>query len=317
MLSRPMSENTSSARDVGRWFPLLKDSLRLLRGPRMLCTPKLHAPRSLMPHRATWAIVAVLTFALIAFALIWSDFGNKSTVDSTKPPGLGKVAQNASDAATSNARKASGEFEAADLDPDPSSVLHGAGTDVAPRLEPEPRPKVYHSLPTGARFCRGKIPSPGEGVLTVENGTGEDAVLRLYDVATEQTIRCLFVKANESVRITGISEGTYGLKYTTGLDWQDNMETFHWRPLYSRFEKTVPVLGRSAFPYVSHCPDLALISSEPLERDLCEASRLDSLTVVSSTCSDCCPTRCYLRSRLSECRPKSSPVVNCKGKENQ
>lgn len=55
----------------------------------------------------------------------------------------------------------------------------------------------------GARFCRGKITSPGEGVLRVENGTGEGAALRLYDVSTEQTIRCLFVKANESVRITG------------------------------------------------------------------------------------------------------------------
>ena len=67
------------------------------------------------------AFAAVSTFALIAFALIWSHFGNKSTVDSTEPPGLGKVAQNASDAATSNPRKASGEFEVADLDPERKS----------------------------------------------------------------------------------------------------------------------------------------------------------------------------------------------------
>ena len=225
----------------GSMVPILEGLNAVAPRPAHVVRPQAARPkRSPTPHRATWAIAAFSTFALIAFALIWSHFGNKSTVDSTEPPGLGKVAQNASDAATSNARKASGEFEVADLDPDPSSVLPAVGTDVAPRREPEPRPNAYHSLSTGARFCRGKITTTGEGALTVENGTAEDAALRLYDVSTEQTIRCLFVKANESVRITGISEGTYGLKYTTGLDWQDNMETFRWRPLYSRFEKQFP-----------------------------------------------------------------------------
>jgi hypothetical protein len=202
--------------------------------------PAARPKRSPTSHRATWAIAAVSTFALIAFALIWSHFGNKSTVDSTEPPGLDKVVQIASDAAKSNPRKASGDFEVVDLDPGPSSVVPAAGTDVAPRREPEPRPRAYHSLSTGARFCRGKVATPGEGVLRIENGTAEDAALRLYDASTEQTIRCLFVKANDSVRITGISEGTYGLKYTTGLDWQNNMETFRWRPSYSRFERQFP-----------------------------------------------------------------------------
>jgi hypothetical protein len=36
--------------------------------------------------------------------------------------------------------------------------------------------------------------------------------------------------------MTGIPEGTYELKYTTGLDWQENAETFRWLPSYGRFE---------------------------------------------------------------------------------
>ena len=219
----------------GSTVPIVEGLAAVAPRPAHVVLPPVARPRSPTQHRRTWAIAAVSTFALIAFALIWSHFGNKSTVDTAEPRGLGKVAQRAAHAATSNPRNASGELEVADLDPDPSSVVPAAGTDVAKtRREPEPRPKAYHSLSTGAGFCRGKITGPGEGVLRVENGTAEDAALRLYDVSTEQTIRCLFVKADESVRITGISEGTYGLKYTTGLDWQDNMETFRWEPLYSR-----------------------------------------------------------------------------------
>jgi len=56
-------------------------------------------------------------------------------------------------------------------------------------------------------------------VLRVENGTTEDAVLRLYDVSTEVIVRCFFVKAHDSVMLKDIPEGTYGLKYATGLDW--------------------------------------------------------------------------------------------------
>ena len=74
-------------------------------------------------------------------------------------------------------------------------------------------------------------------MLRVESGTSEDADLRLYNVSAEQTIRCLFVKAHDSFGMTGIPEGTYELKYTTGLDWQENAETFRWLPSYGRFER--------------------------------------------------------------------------------
>jgi hypothetical protein len=54
---------------------------------------------------------------------------------------------------------------------------------------------------------------------------------------TEKTIRCLFVKAHDSTRVTGIPEGTYGLKYSVGLNWQGNTKALRWSPSYSRFER--------------------------------------------------------------------------------
>ncbi len=74
-------------------------------------------------------------------------------------------------------------------------------------------------------------------MLEIDNGTSEDAALRLYDASSGKITRCPFVKANDSVRVTGIPEGTYGLKYTSGLDWQADAQTFRWLPSYNRFDK--------------------------------------------------------------------------------
>ena len=73
--------------------------------------------------------------------------------------------------------------------------------------------------------------------LEIDNGTTEDAALRLYDESTGEITRCAFVKAHDSIRLTDIPEGTYGLKYTTGLDWKADAQTFHWLPSYDRFDR--------------------------------------------------------------------------------
>ena len=38
-----------------------------------------------------------------------------------------------------------------------------------------------------------------------------------------------------SARAKGIPQGTYELKYTSGLDWQDEVHAFRWLPTYSQF----------------------------------------------------------------------------------
>src|SRR5580698_4144539 len=59
--------------------------------------------------------------------------------------------------------------------------------------------------------------------------------MRLYDVSTKRVVRCLFVKAHDSLRVTGIRQGTYDFNYTTGLDWQTESQVFRWLPTYSQF----------------------------------------------------------------------------------
>jgi len=87
-------------------------------------------------------------------------------------------------------------------------------TEALPCAEQEPT--KHRSLPNGSRI----IPDSGAkgyGVFDVQNGTGEDAVLSLYDPAADETIRDVYVQARRSVRMKEIPEGTYQLAYTAAL----------------------------------------------------------------------------------------------------
>jgi len=102
---------------------------------------------------------------------------------------------------------------------------------------PDPRPTEYNSLPTGTRIEKDSE-TRGHGELTVENGTTEDAVVRLSDATTYQTVRWFFVKAS-SAHITRIPQGSYRLAYTTGLNWVASDDVFSWQPSYDEFERQI------------------------------------------------------------------------------
>jgi hypothetical protein len=146
----------------------------------------------------------------------------------------GKIVRPTDTATT--APKKSGEFDVHDLDNLASEVLAPKPPHLAQAGKQEQHPKIYQSLPTGTPFCDGDE-TGGKGVLEIENGTPEDAALRLYDVSTKRIVRCLFVKTHESLQVTGIPEGAYVLKYSTGLDWQVESRAFRWLPSYSQFDR--------------------------------------------------------------------------------
>src|SRR5437660_2958866 len=123
-----------------------------------------------------------------------------------------------------------------DFEPEGDGQLGAPARDPnGNELETGPRPPIYNSLPTGTRIedCSG-----GHGKLTVQNGTSEDAVARLYDTSTDQ-VCSFFVKAGSAARIAQIPEGNYQLAYTGGLDWSESEEAFRWHPSYAEFEQTL------------------------------------------------------------------------------
>jgi len=105
------------------------------------------------------------------------------------------------------------------------------------RMQPaDPRPKNYNSPPTGTRIEE-DVGNDGHGKLTVDNGTADDATVRLVLSETEQTARWFFVKSHESATVGGIEPGKYDLRFTTGLDWDAADEVFRWGAAYSEFDR--------------------------------------------------------------------------------
>jgi hypothetical protein len=117
-------------------------------------------------------------------------------------------------------------------------TIVGEETPPASAQPADPRPTEYNSLPTGTRIEEDSGTS-GHGKLAVENGTSEDAVARLSDATTDQTVRWFFVKAHSSAHMSRIPQGTYRLAYTTGLNWVESNDAFSWQPTYDKFERTL------------------------------------------------------------------------------
>jgi hypothetical protein len=90
-------------------------------------------------------------------------------------------------------------------------------------------------MPNGSRIVP-DVGTTGYGELEVQNGTGEDAVLSLYDSA-DQRVREVYVEAKHSVRMKGISRGTYELAYTHGFDWVSDDVFRCGDPDYAQFER--------------------------------------------------------------------------------
>jgi hypothetical protein len=110
----------------------------------------------------------------------------------------------------------------------------GTGSDGPPCDEDEKEPQ--RSMPNGSRI-EPDVGTTGYGVLEVQNGTTEDAVLSLYDSAAAVTVREIYVEARHSVRMKGIPKGTYELAYTAGMDWDGGKATFRCDPDYAQFER--------------------------------------------------------------------------------
>lgn len=101
------------------------------------------------------------------------------------------------------------------------------------------RPTEYNSLPTGTRIEE-DVGVDGHGELTVENGTNEDAVVRLAQtgIDVDETLRWFFVQAHSTAHVPKIPEGNYRLTFTTGLNWVESEDAFSWHATYSEFERS-------------------------------------------------------------------------------
>ncbi|GII77325.1 hypothetical protein Sru01_23070 [Sphaerisporangium rufum] len=77
----------------------------------------------------------------------------------------------------------------------------------------------------------------GRGTLTVDNGTGKDAVLTLVRGGTKAV--SFYVRKKRKAKIGGVPDGTYRIYFTGGADWDGKARAFTRDCGFQRFEEPV------------------------------------------------------------------------------
>jgi hypothetical protein len=160
----------------------------------------------------------------------WKDYAKPGTAPSTAKPARASL-HASSDLPPVPKGYSLVDDEAPTASSDRTSTLPAVARK---RQAVDARPTTYNSLPSGTRIAP-DIGTDGHGELTVNNGTSEDAVVRLYDASTLQDSRWFWVQAGHSAQMIQLPEGVYALAYTTGLDWLDSEDSFRWHPSYNEF----------------------------------------------------------------------------------
>jgi hypothetical protein len=78
------------------------------------------------------------------------------------------------------------------------------------------------SSPFDACFGRGIY--SGNATLTVDNGTNTDAIVCLYSVSLDRTIRNVYVEKSRSFKIDNIARGYYEIRVFHGNDWNPTLD---------------------------------------------------------------------------------------------
>jgi hypothetical protein len=93
-----------------------------------------------------------------------------------------------------------------------------------------------YSVPTGTRLIEDQATS-GKGLLKAINGTNLDSFVIVMDSTTQERMRVISVKAQDSFTFEHVSPGNYNVFFTTGLDWDKSRERFNRQASYFEFGK--------------------------------------------------------------------------------
>lgn len=105
-----------------------------------------------------------------------------------------------------------------------------------PKVEPPPT-HIPDSLVNGTVLIRQSGPV-GEGKLSIDNGTTQDAVVKMVSVEpNRKTYYMVYVEANNRVEVAGVRDGTYELFFGTGVDWDRKKRVFLQDASYSKFDE--------------------------------------------------------------------------------
>lgn len=110
-----------------------------------------------------------------------------------------------------------------------------------PSLIEEARPRIESvsppmSLPNGTEITPAR--KNGHSMLTVDNGTSNDATIKLvYVDRPKKHYRFAYVKAKSKISLQNINSGNYYLQFCMGQDWDQQTKKFKRDLSYARFNE--------------------------------------------------------------------------------
>ncbi|MGH8572485.1 MAG: hypothetical protein ACREX8_07915, partial [Gammaproteobacteria bacterium] len=101
----------------------------------------------------------------------------------------------------------------------------------------------------------------GSGQLEVDNGTEHDAVVKL--VQSGEPIVSVYVRKGSKTTVEKINDGSYELFYTSGVDWDNELETFTRSCQFERFDAPAEFTTVSVEGGVEYCTPYNLSAYSP------------------------------------------------------
>ncbi len=114
-------------------------------------------------------------------------------------------------------------YSAADVEIAPAGGLAGAV-----QVRPETGMNINH-LP-GQR---------GHGELSINNGLGRDATVKLVNVSTGRLLRWVYVRSSDETTMRGIAPGSYRVRFAIGNNWDKTLRKFRDERSYSEFDDSL------------------------------------------------------------------------------
>jgi hypothetical protein len=107
---------------------------------------------------------------------------------------------------------------------------------------------AHQASPLSSTFTTSELSLPSSsvltsqamgGALTVSNGTGRDAHVKLIEPSSRVLVGSFLVKSNSSYTLEQIPDGTYRVLFVLGQGWNPNTQSFTKNKNFAKFDKSL------------------------------------------------------------------------------
>jgi hypothetical protein len=85
----------------------------------------------------------------------------------------------------------------------------------------------------------------GNGRLTIDNGTGHDAVIKLVDERARQLVVAFYIRGGQQVTVDQIPDGAFQVIFASGADWDSAAGAFTREKSFARFDQSLDFVTTS------------------------------------------------------------------------